>query len=216
MQQHPSILSVALIYELLQSCSHPVWGNIQLQGSVVHLGTFGGFKTYVRSLAWGACDPRALWAVLSPRAQGPPELGCGTSISTCLACAEERLGRAQEAGYTQHLIPVLTSRVTCGDTFSMSLLCLHRWMSQQTSRWGASARAQQGEEEKGRRRVFLQALPRAPWKKMWLMHVISSGISPLEKLGTGGSCWSVVGHCGFGNLEQDSLGTSLMSVGHFA
>lgn len=31
-------------------------------------------------------------------------------------------------------------------------------------------------------------------EKVWLMCAVSSSISPLEKLGTSGSCWGVMGH----------------------
>jgi len=67
-----SILLLYLMYELLQSHSDTVWGNILLQGSVVHLGAFGGFQQYVRSLARSARDARALWAVASPGACDHP------------------------------------------------------------------------------------------------------------------------------------------------
>lgn len=53
-------------------------------------------------------------------------------------------------------------------------------------------------------------------EKTWLMGVISSSISPLEKVGAGGCRWGMVGCPGFENLEWDQLATTLMFVGHFA
>lgn len=69
-----------------------------------------------------------------PRGSGHP------SRAWCWAPASQHLGTpglhqrvlgesTSSRLFTQHLILVLTSRLTCGDTFSMSLLCSHRWMS---------------------------------------------------------------------------------------